>query len=131
MWIVMTLPQHDEEVSTIHIPKLLDTILQSPPSPASIRLTEALFRATNPACWAKGTEDSQDIGGAYTRIVRQSLRLTLYPAHVLTSIRIGRTLLDVEVLPPMDCQQWKRDLLHVLQEVRAHTGALIRHPPLR
>lgn len=119
------LPQHDDEVTTQHIPKLLDTVLQAiPANPDMALLAEELFRITAVSCWAKGTDP--DIGEAYARIVKNSLRLTLDPRHVLTSINMGKTLLEVEVLPPMDCQQWKLDLLDVLQKVCPARSVLTR-----
>ena len=115
LWIT-SLPQHDEEVTTVHVPRLLDTVLRILPTstnPKLVTLAEALFHATSLSCWTKETD------AVHARIVQNSLRLTLNPRHVLASINIGTTLLDVEVLPPMDCQQWKLDLLTVLQKVRS------------
>jgi hypothetical protein len=102
MWVA-SLPKHDDETTTIHVPRLLDAVLQSP-EPA-IDLAEALFQITATSSWSNGN----------ARIIENILGLT--SRHVLASINMGMALLELNVLSPKECQQWKLDLLDALQKV--------------
>lgn len=117
---VLSLPQRDEEVLTGYAPALLSRMLDRP-TPVNV---ERLFELIPMGYWARGTSEP---------IVQKIIALPVKENRrdiVLAGLRMTSALLDIEVVPPIDCAAWAESLISLLDGpfavVEATTTAMLK-----